>query len=153
LMGCQTTLDNRENSLSAEQFDSLQIIREYLSTEIASVGFGGQPYCAYETLEAEQIGEEVHVYLWVVCQEYYSQKQELLEGTGASLPVALILEEKMNTFTIVSHRVPRDGSLYTQDLSAIFPENFRKKLQSERTTEQNKRVRKLQNQIEQNVGR
>ena len=152
LMACQQAFQNHQNSVDIEQFRSLQKIKDYLNKNIASTGFGGKPYCAYEVLDAEHKDENFNVYSLVVCQEYYSDQQELKQGTGSALPVALVIQKEGINFHIVSHRIPRDGALYAEDMPLIFSQKFRAKIQSETIDEQNERVKSLQNEIEKEAG-
>jgi hypothetical protein len=148
LMGCQQAL-KEDNSILAEKFNSVPSIREYLSAHVASTGFGGEPYCAYEVLDAEQNDEAIALYLWVVCQEYYLEQQAYRQGTGASLPAALVVHTRNESIQVVGHRVPRDGALYAEDMPVIFSEKFISKVQAETTDDQNGRVERLKAEIQQ----
>jgi hypothetical protein len=148
LTGCQQALEE-DNSILVEKFNSVPSIQEYLSAHVAGTGFGGEPYCAYEVLDAEQNGGAITLYSWVVCQEYYLDQQVYRQGTGASFPAALVVHTRDESIQIVSHRVPRDGALYAEDMPVIFPEKFISKVQSETTDDQNGRVERLKAEIQQ----
>jgi hypothetical protein len=152
LVGCQETSDNLGESIPLEQFSSLQSIKDYLTTNVASTGFGGKPYCAYEVLDAQQESENLNIYLWTVCQEYYSDKQKLRQGTSAVLPVALVMQRNGNSLSVLSHRIPRDGALYAKDMPVIFSKRFMTKDQAETTADRNNRVNRLQGEIEREAG-
>lgn len=152
LIGCQQASNDRGKTIPLEQFSSMQSIRDYLSTNIASTGHGGKPYCAYEVLDTQQEGENINVYLWAVCQEYYSDKQNLRQGTSASLPVALVMQKNDNNLSVLAHRIPRDGALYAEDMPIIFSKKFVAKVQAESTADRNNRVNRLQSEIERDAG-
>jgi hypothetical protein len=152
LVGCQEASDNQGKSISLEQFSSVQSIKNYLNANVASTGFGGKPYCAYEVLDAQQEGENINIYLWTVCQEYYSDKQKLRQGTGSVLPVALAMQRNGSNLDVLDHRVPRDGGFYSEDMSDIFSQRFKTKNQAETTADKNNRVNRLRGEIEREAG-
>jgi hypothetical protein len=151
LVGCQGIVENNQSSISLEQFASLKSVKDYLSTNLASRGFNGKSYCAYEVLDAEADGKSEKIYLWVLCQEYYRANQKLQQGTGSSFPLALTVQRKNNELYVIGHQKPRDGALYSKDIPGIFPEKVRAKIQSETTDNHNSRVQKLQNEVRQEV--
>jgi hypothetical protein len=149
LMGCQHIVKSNQSSIAFEQFSSLQSVKDYLSANLASKGFNGKSYCAYEVLDTESDGENEKIYLWVLCQEYYRANQKLQKVTGSSFPLALIVKRKNNGFQIISYRKPRDGALYAEDMPVIFPGKIISKIQSEAIDSHNKRIQKLQDVIRQ----
>jgi hypothetical protein len=149
LVGCQGIVENNQSSISIKEFTSLKSVKDYLSTKLASRGFNGKSYCAYEVLDAEAEGKSEKIYLWVLCQEYYRANQKLQQGTGSSFPLALTVRRKNNELYVISHQKPRDGALYSEDILGIFPEKVRAKIQSETTDSYNRRVQKLQNEVKQ----
>jgi hypothetical protein len=148
LFGCQATVKNEQSDVALGQFVSLQPINDYLSANLASTGFGGKPYCAYEVIDAEVSAEIEKVYLWVLCQEFYRVNQTLKQGTGSSFPLALMIKRKNNEFYVVSHLRPRDGGLYAQDMQVMFSTRFRNKIRAESIESHNQRVQKLQNEVQ-----
>jgi len=56
LLGCQSVIKNNQSNIALEQFVSLKPIKDYLSTNLGSTGFGGKSYCAYEVFDAELDG-------------------------------------------------------------------------------------------------
>ncbi len=130
------------------RFSSLPIIKDYLNQKVASKGFGGKAYCAYEVLDTEKSGLDESLYLWVVCQEYHRQGQKLEEGTGGSFPVALKIRQENEKVEVLSHQTPRDGSYYVPDLKAMFS----KKAFASANSVNSERVAKLQNVIKQAAG-
>ncbi len=147
LTGCQGVITNNQSGIALEQFASLKLIKDYLNANLGSTGFGGKSYCAYEVLDAQLDGSTEKIYLWVLCQEYYRANQMVQQGTGSSFPLALTLQRNKDQFHIISHRKPRDGALYAEDILVIFPEKVRAKIQSEPIGSRNNRVQKLQNEL------
>jgi hypothetical protein len=152
LVGCQGVTKHEQNNIAIEQFVSLKPIKDYLNKKIGSTGFGGKSYCAYEVFGAESDGKTEKIYLWVLCQEYYRANQILKQGTGSSFPLELTIQRENDKFQVISHRKPRDGALYMEDMQVIFPERVRVKIQSEPIGSHNNRVQKLQDQVEDEAG-
>jgi hypothetical protein len=100
------------------------ILKSYLVQNVGFVTYGGKAFCAYFPLVEpvrEPDGATVHLYLWVLCQEYYREGQGLQKGTGVSLPVAIELVGAPGGYQFNSYKVPRDGTLYPKDIQAEFP--------------------------------
>ncbi len=152
LLGCKNTSQNNPTSKDLEQFSSLKSIQDYLSANVGETVFGGKAYCAYDVIDAAAADNPQAVYLWVVCQEYYPDNQTLKQGTGSSFPLALTVQSKNDALQVISHRIPRDGALYAEDMPVIFPERTRAKIHSESTRDHNNRVQALQNEIKQSAG-
>ena len=120
LLGCRsvrqrdTTLAALRSTLDAADIES------YLATGVGISGFGGRVFCAYEPLDAQQAASG-KLFIWALCQEYYVEEGALALGSGLSLPVELLLEEKNGGKKIVGHAVPRDGAYFGRDVRATFP--------------------------------
>jgi hypothetical protein len=152
LVGCQGVVKNERSGIALEQFFSLKSIKDYLSANLGNTGFGGKSHCAYEVFDAGADGKTNKIYLWVLCQEFYRVNQALEQGTGSSFPLELTVQRKDNEFHVISHRKPRDGAFYAEDMQVIFPEMVRDKIQSEPTGSYNNRVQKLQNEVKIEAG-
>lgn len=74
-------------------------------------------------------------------------KSKTSSGNRSSFPLALTVQRKNNGFYAISHKKPRDGALYSEDMLSIFSEKVRAKIQSETTDNHNSRVQKLQNEV------
>jgi hypothetical protein len=144
LMGCQSQVTQAPSATTLARFASLQPVKDYLSTKVATQGFGGKSFCAYDVLGATTTGQTTTLYLWALCQEYYHANQGLQQGTGSSFPISVTLNTAPMPAQVTSHRRPRDGALYAEDIPVIFPEYVRAKLQVEGTRYGNQRVQKLQ---------
>lgn len=122
-----------------------EIIKDYLEKNIGVVGFGGEVFCAHEVFGGEKRGITITEYLWVMCQEYYLENDNLKEGTGSSLPVALILQKEEDIYKVINHKTPRDGNYYSQDIREIFPEKYHAKIfpQPPDYLEYNQRAKRL----------
>jgi hypothetical protein len=145
LTGCQP---KPQTNIDLTQFTGLKRIKDYLSAKVASTGFGGKAYCAYDVLSAEAKGNTHNLYLWVLCQEYYRNGQGLQQGTGSSFPMVLTLPKPPIDPSKIRHQRPRDGAFYLEDMQAIFPESVRSQLASESTTVHNQRVKRLQKETQ-----
>ena len=122
LVGCRS--EEQDNSLIIASGDILQVenIGDYLVTNVGVSTFGGEVFCAYETLNGMK-GADGKIYVWALCQEYYLEQESLILGSGVSSPVALRIQEKNGHYEVIDHLVPRDGIYYGSDVQATFPEN------------------------------
>jgi hypothetical protein len=96
-----------------------QEIENYLLHEVMNPTFGGENFTAYEVLGSDQ--EKGEIYIWAFIQEYYRKGSGIEEGTGMSVPMVVKLDQSGNSFKVGSHTLPRDGSLYADDLKDLFP--------------------------------
>ena len=112
--GCRAEI----SALSDPSLSSL--INTYLSKEIGISGFDGEVYCAFDYLQdpPTAAGE---IYIWALCLEFYGEPDQLQEGSGISLPVALQIQEGDGQFQVTGHLFPGNGSLYGPDVKEIFP--------------------------------
>jgi hypothetical protein len=104
------------------------LIKNYLEENVGIATFGGKVFCAYEVLGEEKKGTTINEYLWVLCREYYLENDNLKEGSGISLPVALIIQEGESGYKVINHKIPRDGNYYGTDIREIFPEEYHAKI-------------------------
>lgn len=116
-----------EDKAFLESFNNPEVksnIENYLDTHIITANFGGKVFCSYEFFWALGIEDRTEAYVWALCEEYYLKDGALVQGTGTSLPVALVFKNSV----IIEHKVPRDGSLNSQDIKTIFPRDVQKKI-------------------------
>jgi len=152
LAGCQ-----KSALAKTEAEDILNIVemQNYLAKEIGETSFGGVAFCAYDVLQAERDAQNINIYLWVVCQEYYQNDQGLERGTGVSLPVAVYLGNENETYSILDHRASEGfGEELAQEYKDIFPRSVRKKMENntvEEINEYNLRIGKLNKINEENA--
>jgi len=93
-------------------------ITTYLDENLVAPNFGGKVFTAYEILGAK--AEEI--YVWAYAQEFYKENNALEKGTGLSCPVVLTVDSQdEKEVNIIDHKVPRDGSFYSQDIKTLFP--------------------------------
>ncbi len=152
LAGCQQPIQDSPTMLDPAQFASATSIKTYLANNVASRGFNGTVYCAYDVLGAEATDRGYSLYLWALCQEYYPTNNKLELGTGSSFPVALVVHRNDDQLEPVSHRQPRDGALYTEDMLNIFPQSVLTIVQSESADRASQRVVKLQAEVRKDAG-
>ena len=122
LVGCQPEKHDDSSITASGNIPQVENIEDYLVTNIGISGFGGEVFCAYEPLNAEQ-GAEGKIYLWALCLEYYLEQGSLIPGSGVSSPVALRIQEKNGHYEVIGHLVPRDGTYYGPDVRAVFPQS------------------------------
>ena len=127
-----------------------KVVKTYLEENIWKTTFGGKTFCAYEVLGE---GNNLYIhrgiqYMWVLCEEYYLKNNKLRKGGGTSLPVALVLQKENHIYKVISHKIPRDGKLYVNDIKRIFPEDIQNKIFS---NDYNRRIEVLSNEIKKEV--
>lgn len=97
-------------------------IETYVETqdEFSSASFGGTVFCGFEPLGFQSGTSNDRVYVWVYCQEFIPTSDTVREGTGASIPAAILTDHSGN---ILGHEAPRDTG-YEQHIHAIFPKGM-----------------------------
>jgi hypothetical protein len=113
LAGC-----SQSGSIAVTEKDK-QEIKRYIRQEVMSPNFGGEIFSAYEILESDENKGEL--YLWALIQEYYKEGTGIEQGTGMSVPMVLKIDQNKDSFKVISHTLPRDGSLYAEDIKNLFP--------------------------------
>ncbi|MDK2984515.1 MAG: hypothetical protein PWQ96_157 [Clostridia bacterium] len=95
-----------------------ETITTYLDEHLLAPNFGGKVFTAHKILG----DNSDEIYVWAYAMEFYKQNKSLRKGTGQSGPVVLNIEaQNGQRVKIASHKQPRDGSLYIQDIKNMFP--------------------------------
>lgn len=83
---------------------------------------GNVNLCVFEVLDKNQ--QLFPISLWVRCGEFEFQSDNISELSGISVPILIDYSNELSYFNpqLFSHKLPRDGSLYLQDIKTIFPE-------------------------------
>jgi len=112
------TLGNKQLDGTVRNF---LLSREELSwkTEAESSNF-----CIFQNLAPER--ELFPFYLWVRCGEYKMEDGHLKELSGISVPVKIDYPNELSYYDLnkFSLSIPRDGSLYDEDVKTIFPQEI-----------------------------
>jgi len=132
LVACQSV--EVDAIINIEVIDQVENLETYLSANIGISAFGGEVFCAYEPLNAEQ-GEDGRIFLWAMCLEYYLEDGQLTLGSGISVPVALQIRPMDEHYQIITHLLPRDGTFYGQDVRASFPQSTWRQIMPESVDE------------------
>lgn len=69
----------------------------------------------------EKNESKIIVYAWVLEECISKEDGELVKGSGSSGPYKFTLTKDNNNYSVVNHKMPRDGSLYSKDMKKIFP--------------------------------
>lgn len=96
----------------------------------AEVNFGGKAFCSYNTFGEQRVGRLIEVYMEAGCQEYYVKNGKLVAGTGEGGPKVLYINYSVDGYVILYLNQPGDGSLYTKDLTRMFPAEMYDKYQN-----------------------
>lgn len=68
-------------------------------------------------------------YVWMYIADYYKENNIVKMGEAWSVPVVLFYsKENNNKLQITSHKIPRDGDLYSQDIKVLFPKKYHQEI-------------------------
>ena len=129
-IGCANAhyqLNNKQQELAQSL---VGVTDDYLTEHIGKTGFGGKTFCTYKTLDIEETAQGINEYLFAVCQEYYFDDGHLKGGTATGLPVVLSLQKENQTYKVVGHKTPRDGSQNWHDIQTLFPAGTHEEIQA-----------------------
>lgn len=104
----------------------------------------GKYFCSFEVFGRKKFPGKFTIYLWVYCQQYSVFKGRLSEGGGCSLPVAITLKKKGDSYEVIGCEVPGDGSAYPRMVKKIFPKYAVDKIFPKNIPEFNQRMRNLE---------
>ncbi len=80
-------------------------------------------FASFRIYLLDEIEKNSHydIYAWVLEQKYYLENDEIKEDSGSSIPYKFVVKFINNKYVVTDSRIPRDGSLYAQDMKNIFP--------------------------------
>ena len=81
-------------------------------------------------IEEKEDNKVYNIYAWVIEETYYLENDEFKQDSGSSLPYKFVVEKINEEFRITDSRIPRDGSLYDEDMKNIFPKSVRKDMEN-----------------------
>lgn len=89
---------------------------------------GGRNFCVIDNLGNKE--DLFPLYLWVRCGEFILKQGQVVESSGMSAPIKLNYPNELSFYDPAkfSYQIPRDGSLYGQDVRTIFPEGIQAKV-------------------------
>jgi len=76
-------------------------------------------------LEEKESETQYNIFAWVVEQKYYLENDEIKKDSGSSIPYKFVVEYVDDEYVVTDSRIPRDGSLYAEDMKNIFPRSVR----------------------------
>ena len=120
-LGCSSKEDTSETL--ADEPELLDAVRTYLEGTLMSPQHGGDLFCSFEVMKAEETGDTSTLYLWTVCIEYTLEDGKLLKRSAISVPVALTVAGADQGYTFLSLERPIDGIEYGETVRKIFPED------------------------------
>ena len=101
-------------------------IEEYLNNNILKPEYGGKVFCVFNKYGSEETNNQISYYLWVYCEEYYKKNEDVLIGSGVSMPVRLNATKNENRIEIENFQQPIDGEGYSKSIKDMFPEGYAK---------------------------
>ncbi len=117
---CCTT----ENETMKITLEEDRVIKDYLAKNIISPNSGGEVFSAYSLLGRN----EEQLFIWAYTQEFYKESGDIIQGTGRSGPLVLLVDDSGEILLITGHKEPRDGSYYAEDLKKLFPPEIQNKI-------------------------
>lgn len=93
---------------------------------------GEKAFAAFRTYLIEELDaeERYNIYAWVLGEKYYSENNEIKEGSGYFIPHKFTVVQQDGEYTVVDSRIPRDGSYYVKDMKFLFPRRVRKEMEN-----------------------
>lgn len=84
--------------------------------------------CVFQNLDASR--NLFPYYIWVRCGEFAVVDGKIQEMSGISIPAKIDYPNELSFFDLkkFTFEIPRDGSLYMEDINIIFPEYMRNNL-------------------------
>jgi hypothetical protein len=114
---------NQTSLVKESSSEDLQI-EEYLDTNILNPEYGGKIFCVFHKYGSKEINNKISYYLWTYCEEYYKKGNQILMGSGVSMPVRLNIEKDGNNLKIIGFNKPTDGEEYAKSIKEMFPEKY-----------------------------
>ena len=127
--GRVVTVDKQE-PVQADAMENLnEAISGYLAGSIGYKSIEGTVFETHELYGTQRIDGKLYAYLWSFTQEYVFENNKLVSGSGASMPVVVILEEdKDGQYTAVAFKTPKDGAQYASSIKELFPAEYQEKI-------------------------
>lgn len=92
-------------------------------------------------LEEKEKNSHYNIYAWVQEEKYYLEDNEIKQESGSSIPYKFEVKYIDNEYVVTDSRIPRDGSLYAEDMKNIFPYWVRKDMEDSYTDGTIKRLK------------
>lgn len=90
---------------------------------------GVKTFVALKIYLIEETDSQYNVYAWVLSEQCYMEKNDVMNYSSFSIPFKFILEKQENNeFLVVDSRYPRDGSYYAEDMKNLFPYSIRREM-------------------------
>jgi len=106
-------------------------IKEYLIEEKEEIKYDNEK--SFVSMKVFLIEEKrskkiYNVYAWVLQKNYYLENGEIIEISGSSIPHKFVVELINDEYVVTESKIPRDGSLYVDDMKNIFPISVRREI-------------------------
>lgn len=92
-------------------------------------------------LEEKEKNSHYNIYAWVQEEKYYLEDNEIKQESSSSIPYKFEVKYIDNEYVVTDSRIPRDGSLYAEDMKNIFPYWVRKDMEDNYTDGTIKRLK------------
>ena len=107
-----------------------QAIETYLINQEENNKYNNmKTFISMKTYLIDESSEDItKVYAWIVESTYYKENNDIIEYGGSSIPYKFTLKKQNNTYKVIKHQIPRDGSYYQDDMIDIFPKSVLKQI-------------------------
>jgi len=122
----QTSLQNAVVPLAVNE----DLIKETLKSSLSKVAlkpeYGGSVFCSNHLygFDEDKDSKMISVYVWVYCEEYFKEAQDIKMGSGVSYPIKVAMEIQKGTLGIQGIEVPQDGEGYASSIRDMFPDQY-----------------------------
>lgn len=84
--------------------------------------------CAIENLDSDK--ELFPLYIWVYCGEYIIENGEPKAVSGSSGPIKINYPNELSFYDLnkFTYEAPGDGTIYSENIKKIFPEDIQQKI-------------------------
>ena len=137
----QGLLSNFGNNQVEKAITDYLLTQKYFSWKTTS---DSNNFCVIENLNPTEDGL-FPLYVWARCGEFIMQNGEPKELSGMSAPVKINYPNHLSFCDLskFSYEVPRDGSLYIEDVKTIFPLNSQKAVLNFNGVSLNKKIEEI----------
>jgi len=102
------------------------VVENYIRSEYRTGGSLGNTLVAVDILGSDNSREEV--YIWALIEEYSFGEAGAEVESGASLPFVLLVETGDAGIKVIGSRIPRDASMFAEDVEEMFPSELQNKI-------------------------
>lgn len=118
------------NNINLDDLYIERTIKEYLikEDEKHQMHDNEKSFVAMKIYSIKEKDDEFYAYAWVVNEKWYEKNTKIIKDTGSSIPYKFTLIKQNGVFSVTNAEIPRDGSLYYEDMKKLFPRKVLKQM-------------------------